>query len=155
MNNLSTIPQSVFRGVPKELWYLHLSDMNSLSDFSSLLLGLSRAVILLNLTDFSHDKQIVFSGMHNVEFTQLRILDMSSLDISRARGLYPINAPFLRSMILNFNDFEMIPSTIFRNVSNIENVFLIGNHIRYVRKNDFKTMEKLYQISLEKNTSLT
>ena len=151
VNNLSTMPQNVFRGVPKELRYLQLSD-NSLSDISSLLLGLSRTLIFLNLTNFSQDKQIVFSGLHNVEFTQLRILDMSSLDISRARGLYPINAPLLRSMRLDFNNFEMIPSTIFRNVSDIENVFLIGNHIRYVRKNDFKTVEKLYLIiSLEKN----
>ena len=149
-NNLSALYQNVFSGVPKELSFLLLSD-NNLSNFSSFLLSSSIPIYFLNVANFSRGEQTVFLGMRDAQFTKLRILCMSSLNLSGARVLYPINAPFLRSMRLDFNNFEMIPSNIFRNMSSIENVFLIGNHIRYVQKNDFKTMEKLYRISLEKN----
>ena len=147
-NNLTDISRNVFTGVPKERIVLHLSD-NALSNCSSLLSSLSRTIWFLNATNFSQDEETTFSALHNIEFSQLSILYLSSLNLTG--GLYPLNAPNLASLRLNFNRFKIIPRDVFTNMPDISDVFLIGNSIEYIRKEDFKTLGKLYQINLEKN----
>ena len=146
-NNLVNI-SNIFTGVPTKLENLELS-ANAFNNTLNIILNTSRSVMFLNMTKLSLNRGTVSSSLCNIEFTRLAYLYLSSINLSEFS--YPINAPLLTMLSLNFNKLEVFPSYFLRMTLDIDHLSLEGNNIRCVRYEDIKNMRKLYHLNLARN----
>ena len=142
---------NIFTGIPNKLNSLDLSDnafthsINSILNVSSM----SKVFLMLDMSKFSRNKEAISSSLVNIEFTHLHYLHLSAVNLSLFS--FPFSAPSLTRLNLTFTELQTIPSDILRKTPDVEDLFLEGNCIRYIRKKDFITIRKLYQIKLANN----
>ena len=142
---------NIFTGIPNKLNSLDLSDnafthsINTILNVSSM----SKVFIILKMSNFSKNIEAISSSLVNIEFTHLHYLYLSAVKFSLFS--FPFSAPSLTRLNLMFTELQRIPSDVLRNTPDVEDLFLEGNCIRYIRKKDFITIRKLYQIKLANN----
>ena len=146
-NNLVNI-SNIFTGVPTKLENLALA-ANAFTHSLNTILNMSRSVMFLDMIKLSRNAGTVSSSLRNIEFTRLTYLYLSSVNFSEFS--YPINAPLLTMLGLNFNKLEVFPSYFLRMTLDIDHLSLEGNNIRCVRYEDIKNMRKLYHLNLGRN----
>ena len=142
---------NIFTGIPNKLQSLDLSDnafthsINTILNVSSM----SKDFLILKMSTFSRNIEAISSSLVNIEFTHLHYLILSAVNLSRVS--LPLSAPSLTRLFLKFTELQRIPRDVLRSTPDVEDLFLEGNCIRYIRKKDFINIRKLYQINLASN----
>ena len=88
--------------------------------------------------------------LRDTEFTELKFLYISSLNLNNPVIIPSVNAPSLRVLKLKYNNLEMISVDYLSETVDLDILDLEGNNIKSVQ-HEFDTVQKLFTINLSKN----